>query len=75
MRRYLINYTYTGDFADTYNILVEAENYGTVERNIKKVFLEGVEMTRGEAKEIINNEWYYVIALDDEEPYVLKEGE
>lgn len=73
MRHYVLVYTYTGNFADTYNVLVEGKNYGAVTKNIRKIFLEGVEMTRQEAKKIIDNEWYYIMTLDDETPYTVEE--
>lgn len=74
MREYIVVYTYTGNFVDTYNIMVKAKSYGAVAKNIKKVFREGVEMTAQEARKIIDGEWYYIITLDDEESYVIEEG-
>lgn len=75
MREYIVVYTYNGGISDTYNIMVKAENYGAVEHNIRKIFREGVEMTSNEADDIISNDWYYIITLDDETPYVIEKGE
>lgn len=71
MRKYIVVYSYTGGFDDTYDITVEAKNYGEVEKNIQEVFLEGVEMTPYEAQKIIKNEWFY-ITPNDNEPYTIK---
>lgn len=75
MREYIVVYTYTGNFADTYHIGVLAKNYGEVELRIRDILLNGVEMTRQEAKTIDENDWYYIITLADEEFYSVEDAE
>lgn len=69
MNEYVVVYSYDGTFNYTYSIRVLANNYGEVEKNIKEVFDNGVEMTTKECNLILKNEWYYIEILDSDNVY------
>lgn len=71
-RKYVIVYSYSGEFESTNSVGVVADNYGEVDRNLKAIFDDVVEMTPRERDDILENEWYFIMTLDDEEWNIVK---